>query len=93
MKNKYVIRSRISERQFREILRLFCPDIEACKVAQLTAISRPRTTARRGLSAVLYQPVEMPNLGVPGRRIPAVTVMNGMGEWKPAPVPAAGAGE
>ena len=38
MKNKYIIRSRISERKFREILRLFCLDIEACKVAQITAI-------------------------------------------------------
>ena len=43
MKNKYVIRSRISEKKFREILRLFCLDIEACKVAQIAGISRPAT--------------------------------------------------
>ena len=43
MKSKYIIRSRISERKFREILRLFCLDIEACKVAQITAISRPHS--------------------------------------------------
>ncbi len=43
MKNKYVIRCRISEKKFREILRLFCLDIEACKVAQITGISRPAT--------------------------------------------------
>ena len=40
MKNKYCIRSRISEPKFREILRLFCLDIEAKKVAELTGISR-----------------------------------------------------
>ncbi len=41
MKNKYIIRSRISEAKFRQILRLFCLDIEACKVAQIAGISRP----------------------------------------------------
>ena len=41
MKNRYIIRSRISEREFREILRLFCIDIEASKVAKITGISRP----------------------------------------------------
>jgi len=40
MKNKYFIRSRISEKKFREILRLFCLDIEAKKVSKLTGISR-----------------------------------------------------
>ncbi len=29
MKNRYIIRSRISEKKFKEILRLFCLDIEA----------------------------------------------------------------
>lgn len=41
MKNKYIIRSRISERKFREVLRLFCLDIEATKVSEITQISRP----------------------------------------------------
>ena len=41
MKNKYIKRSRISEAKFREILRLFCIDIEASKVAQITGLSRP----------------------------------------------------
>ena len=40
MKNKYIFRSRISEKKFREILRLFCLDIEAVKVAKLSGISR-----------------------------------------------------
>ena len=41
MKNRYIIRSRISEKKFREILRLFCLDIEAIKVSKITLISRP----------------------------------------------------
>ena len=40
MKNKYIIRSRISEKKFREILRHFCIDIEATKTAELTGVSR-----------------------------------------------------
>ena len=40
MKNKYFIRSRISEHKFRSILRLFCLDIEAKKVSELTGVSR-----------------------------------------------------
>ena len=41
MYNKYIFRSRISEKKFREILRLFCLDIEASKVAAIAGISRP----------------------------------------------------
>ena len=41
MKNKYIKRSRISEKKFREIPRLFCIDIEASKVAEITRLSRP----------------------------------------------------
>ena len=40
MKNKYIIRSRISEKKFREILKYFTEDIEATKIAKLTEISR-----------------------------------------------------
>ena len=40
MKNKYIIRSRISEAKTREILKLFCLDIEAVKIAKLSKISR-----------------------------------------------------
>ena len=40
MKNKYIIRSRISEAKTREILKLFCLDIEAAKIAKLSNISR-----------------------------------------------------
>jgi len=40
MKNKYIIRSRISQKKFREILKYFTEDIEATKIANLTGISR-----------------------------------------------------
>lgn len=56
MKNKYIIRSRMSEKKFREILRLFCIDIEASKVAQITDISRP--TINRIFDAVRHRIAE-----------------------------------
>ena len=40
MKNKYIVRSRISEKKFREVLKYFAQDIEATKIANLTGISR-----------------------------------------------------
>ena len=40
MKNKYIYRSRISEKKFRQILKLFCVDLEASKVSFLTGVSR-----------------------------------------------------
>ena len=42
MKNKYIIRSRISEAKFREILKYFAEDIEASKISNLTKISEVR---------------------------------------------------
>ena len=39
MKNKYIYRSRISEKKFREILKYFAEDIEASKRSNLTKIS------------------------------------------------------
>ena len=39
MKNKYIIRSRISEKKFREILNYFAEDIETSKISNLTKIS------------------------------------------------------
>ena len=38
MKNKYIIRSRISEAKSREILKYFTEDIEALKISNLTKI-------------------------------------------------------
>lgn len=40
MKNKYVIRSKISQGKFRQILKLFCLDIEASKIAEICGVSR-----------------------------------------------------
>ena len=39
MKSKYIVRSRILEKKFREILWYFSPDIEAVKIAEFTNIS------------------------------------------------------
>ena len=41
MANKYIFRSKISEKKFREIIRYFSLDIEASKIAQLVGVSRP----------------------------------------------------
>lgn len=43
MKNKYIKCSHISERKTRDIIRLFCLDIEAKKTAELTGVSRQTT--------------------------------------------------
>ena len=40
MKNKYVYRSRISEKKFREIVKLFSLDLEADQTAKITGLSR-----------------------------------------------------
>ncbi len=40
MRNKYIVRGRISEGKFREIVRYFALDIEATKIAKLTRLSR-----------------------------------------------------
>jgi len=40
MKNRYIFRARISERQFRRIVRLFALDLNAVQIADLTRISR-----------------------------------------------------
>jgi transposase len=40
MENKYIYRSRISEHKFREILKVFCLDIEAKKCSELCLINR-----------------------------------------------------
>lgn len=40
LKNKYLYHSHISEKKFRQILRLFCQDFDATKISLLTGISR-----------------------------------------------------
>ena len=43
MKNKYMIRSRITEKKFRSILLYFCMDIESVKIAKLCNNSQKTT--------------------------------------------------
>ena len=41
MKNKYVIRSHVSEKKFREVIYLFSEDLSATQISHLTKISKP----------------------------------------------------
>jgi hypothetical protein len=41
MKNKYVIRSHISEKKFREVIYIFSEDLSATQISHLTKISSP----------------------------------------------------
>jgi transposase-like protein len=40
MKNKYIFRSKISEAKFRQLVRLFCVDLNATQIAQVTGLNR-----------------------------------------------------
>jgi len=40
MVDKYLYRSRISEAKFREIIKLFCADLTACQISDLSGVSR-----------------------------------------------------
>ena len=40
LKNKYLYRSHISEKKFREILRYFCEDVDATKTTTFTKLQR-----------------------------------------------------
>jgi hypothetical protein len=40
MKNKYAIRARISEHQFRQIVRLFSLDLDATQITAITGLNR-----------------------------------------------------
>jgi len=40
MDNKYLYRSRISEAKFREIIKLFCSDLTAIQISDLSGLSR-----------------------------------------------------
>ncbi|WP_424946243.1 hypothetical protein [Candidatus Spongiihabitans sp.] len=77
MKNKYVIRCRISENKFRAIPRLFCLDIEACKVAQITGISGPAISR-------LYTQIRQHIAGQCERRSPATP--DGIFHWIARPI-------
>ena len=50
LKNKYIVRSRISEKKFREILKYFTQDVEATKIAEFTNISEKTINLALALS-------------------------------------------
>ena len=49
-KNKYVNRSKISEAKFRQIVKLFCLDLNANQIAELSSLNR--NTVNRYLKAI-----------------------------------------
>ena len=49
MKNKYLKHARISEREFRSILELFCADVEAFKASRLAKVNKNTTHRLYGL--------------------------------------------
>ena len=51
-KNKYVTNSHLSERKFRELLRLFCADVTALSAASLTGLNRNTVNRYYGLPRV-----------------------------------------
>ena len=40
IKNKYIHRSKISEAKFRQLVRLFCVDLNATQIAQIANLNR-----------------------------------------------------
>jgi transposase-like protein len=55
-KNRYVIRARISERKFRDVIRYFAADLEAKKIANFVGLSR--RTLNKYLTAIRKRIVE-----------------------------------
>jgi len=56
MKNRYFSRSRISQHQFRQIVRLFSVDLDASQIARLTRLSR--NSINRYLKAIRQRLVQ-----------------------------------
>ena len=59
-KNKYVNRSRISEKKFREIIKYFSLDLNAVQIKELTGLSRQ--TINKYLTAVRLRILELSQL-------------------------------
>jgi len=57
VKNKYVIRSRISEAKFRQIILLFSEDLSATQISHLTKLSRQ--TINKYLTAIRLRILEL----------------------------------
>ena len=55
-KNKYVIRSDISEKKFREIIWYFSVDLNAVQISELVGISRQ--SVNKYLTTIRYRIVE-----------------------------------
>lgn len=55
--NKYAKRSRISEAKFRQLIRCFCLDLDACQTAELTGLNR--NTVNRYLRLLRLRIVEI----------------------------------
>ena len=60
IKNKYVIRAKISEAKFRQIVRLFSEDLSATQISHLVSLSRP--TINKYLSAIRLRILEASQL-------------------------------
>ena len=50
IKNKYILRSKISAAKFRQFVRSFCVDLNATQIAQLAGLNR--NTANRLLQGI-----------------------------------------
>ena len=57
LKNKYVIRSRISEAKFRQVILLFSEDLSATQISHLTKLSRQ--TINKYLTAIRLRILEL----------------------------------
>ena len=57
VKNKYVIRSRMSEAKFRQIILLFSEDLSATQISHLTSLSRQ--TINKYLTAIRLRILEL----------------------------------
>ena len=63
MRNKYVKRSRISEKKFRQLVKLFSLDLDAVPISQLSHLNR--NTANRYLAALSTRMAEFCELESP----------------------------
>jgi response regulator of citrate/malate metabolism len=59
-KNKTVIRSRVSEKKFRDIIKTFSVDLSAVQISELTGLSRQ--TINKYLTAIRLRIVELSTL-------------------------------
>jgi response regulator of citrate/malate metabolism len=63
IKNKYVVRAKISEAKFRQIVRLFSEDLSATQIAHLVNLSRP--TINKYLATIRLRILELSHFNLP----------------------------